>query len=190
MVRYLNALKRFSAFFIAKKMKGKKKETKIKEEETSKEELHLEEFNSKLENLEKEKQELQDKFTRLFAEFDNYKKRTARERLELINSAGSNVLESMIPVLDDFERAINASGKEENEGILLIYNKFKSALHSKGLEALDSKAGDDFDLDLHEAITKIPAPEEKMKEKVVDVIEKGYKIGDKVIRFAKVVIGE
>ena len=186
----MSALKKFSAFFIARKMKGKKKDIKSKKEEASNEENQLEELKAQLEVLEKEKQDLQDKFTRLFAEFDNYKKRTAREKLDLINSAGADVLVSMIPVLDDFERAIKASGEEEKEGILLIYNKLKSSLIGKGLEALETQVGDDFDLDLHEAITKIPAPEDKMKEKVVDVIEKGYKIGDKVIRFAKVVIGE
>jgi molecular chaperone GrpE len=174
-------------------MKTKKKETRKKDktaESKSSEDKAIIELQDSLDKLESEKQELQDKFTRLFAEFDNYKKRTAREKLELLGSAGSDVMESLIPVLDDFERGIKASSGKDSEGIELIYNKLNSVLKGKGLTTLETKPGDDFDLDLHEAITKIPAPSEDLKDKVVDVIEKGYKMGDRIIRFAKVVIGE
>lgn len=174
-------------------MKSKKKENKKKEtaaEEKSTDNQVAIELQESIEKLEGEKQELQDKFTRLFAEFDNYKKRTAREKLELLGSASSEVMESLIPVLDDFERGVKAAEGKESEGILLIYNKLSSVLQAKGLTSLNTEPGDEFDLDYHEAITKIPAPSEELKDKVVDVIEKGYKMGDKVIRFAKVVIGE
>ncbi len=135
--------------------------------------------------------ESQDKFTRLFAEFDNYKKRTARERLELMSTANMEVLQSMLPILDDFDRALKACEDEASrEGFTLVLNKLKTTLKAKGLEEVGTQAGDDFDVDKHEAITTIPAPAEDQKGKVVDVIEKGYKLGDKVIRYTKVVIGE
>lgn len=176
-------------------MKSSKKDTKSKAK--AKEEINedqtasqLEELQNRLEEVEMSKQELQDKYTRLFAEFDNYKKRTARERLDLMSSASMEVMESLIPVLDDFERGIKASNGGDDEGVHIIYNKLKSVLESKGLTTLNTEVGDDFDLDMHEAITKIPAPSKDLEGKVVDVIEKGYKMGEKIIRFAKVVIGE
>jgi molecular chaperone GrpE len=171
-------------------MKDKKKDTKAKlaKEKTKTSEA---EVASKIEIMETELAESKDKFARLFAEFDNYKKRTARERLELMNTANLDVLQSMIPVLDDFERALKATENEkESEGLVLIQNKLKSILNGKGLIPLNTEVGADFDLDMHEAITTIPAPEKKLKGKVVDVVEKGYKLGDKIIRYAKVVIGE
>ncbi|HSD15202.1 MAG TPA: nucleotide exchange factor GrpE [Flavobacterium sp.] len=141
------------------------------------------------EDLAKEK----DKFLRLFAEFENYKKRTSKERMELYKTAGQEVLQSMLPVMDDFDRAMVQIAKTEDENLLkgveLIYEKLKSTLLSKGLEEVAIKAGDVFDADFAEAVTQIPAGDD-LKGKVVDVVEKGYKLGDKIIRFPKVVIGQ
>lgn len=141
------------------------------------------------EDLAKEK----DKFLRLFAEFENYKKRTSKERLELFKTANQEVLQALLPVMDDFDRALAQIAKSEDEvllkGVELIHNKLKDTLVSKGLEQVDIKAGDDFNADFAEAITQIPAPSDDLKGKVVDVVEKGYKLGDKIIRFPKVVIG-
>ncbi|MNQ16133.1 heat shock protein GrpE [compost metagenome] len=134
-----------------------------------------------------------DKFLRLFAEFENYKRRTSKERIELFKTANQEVLLAMLPVLDDFDRALVEISKSEDElltkGVELIYEKLKSTLVSKGLEQVEVKAGDSFDADFAEAITQIPAPSDKMKGKIVDVLEKGYKLGDKIIRYPKVVIG-
>jgi len=133
-----------------------------------------------------------DKFLRLFAEFENYKRRTSKERIELFKTANQEVLLAMLPVLDDFDRAITEIKKTDDniliQGVELIHEKLKNTLVSKGLELVDVKAGDAFDADFAEAITQIPAP--KMKGKIVDVLEKGYKLGDKIIRFPKVVIGQ
>lgn len=141
-------------------------------------------------DLEKEK----DKFLRLFAEFENYKRRTSKERVELFKTAGQDVITSMLPVLDDFDRAINeikkAKDKELLKGVELIHNKFRETLRAKGLEQMEVKEGDAFDAEVHEAITQIPAPSEKLKGKVVDVVEKGYKLGDRIIRYPKVVTGK
>lgn len=152
------------------------------------EELSLEEKLQ--EDLAKEK----DKFLRLFAEFENFKKRTAKERIELFKTASSDVMNAMLPVLDDFDRAwveIEKS-KDENliKGIELISNKFRNTLKDKGLELVEVNIGDAFDADFHEAITQIPAPSDDLKGKIIDVIEKGYKLGEKIIRFPKVVIGQ
>ena len=134
-----------------------------------------------------------DKFLRLFAEFENYKRRTARERIELFKTANQDVLLALLPVLHDFDRALSEIKKTDDniliQGVELIQEKLKNTLVSKGLEQVDVKAGDAFDADFAEAITQIPAPSPKMKGKIVDVIEKGYKLGDKIIRFPKVVIG-
>jgi len=151
------------------------------------EELSVEEQLTQ--DLAKEK----DKFLRLFAEFENYKRRTTKERIELFKTANQEVLLAMLPVLDDFDRAIIEINKSEDElltkGVELIHEKLKSTLVAKGLEQVDVKAGDAFDADFAEAITQIPAASDKMKGKIVDVLEKGYKLGDKIIRFPKVVIG-
>ncbi|MFW0737950.1 nucleotide exchange factor GrpE [Flavobacterium sp.] len=151
------------------------------------EELSVEEQLAQ--DLAKEK----DKFLRLFAEFENYKKRTSKERIDLFKTANQDVLLAMLPVLDDFDRAIVEINKSEDEtltkGVELIHEKLKSTLVSKGLEQVEVRAGDAFNADFAEAITQIPAPSEKLKGKIVDVIEKGYKLGDKIIRFPKVVIG-
>lgn len=134
-----------------------------------------------------------DKFLRLFAEFENYKRRTSKERLELFKTANQEVLQALLPILDDFDRAMAQLAKSEDEmmlkGVELIHNKLKDTLKSKGLELVELKAGDSFDADYAEAITQIPAPTEDLKGKVVDVVEKGYKLGDKIIRFPKVIIG-
>ncbi|WP_297333454.1 nucleotide exchange factor GrpE [Flavobacterium sp.] len=145
---------------------------------------------------EKLKEELaaeKDKFLRLFAEFENYKKRTSKERVELFKTANQEVLLALLPVLDDFDRAMAQIAKTEDEALLkgveLIHNKFRDTLKSKGLEQVELKAGDDFNADYAEAITQIPAPADDLKGKIVDVVEKGYKLGDKIIRFPKVVLG-
>jgi molecular chaperone GrpE len=140
--------------------------------------------------LEKEK----DKFLRLFAEFENYKRRTSKERVELFKTASQDVIVAMLPVLDDFDRALNeinkAKDKELLKGVELINNKFRETLRAKGLEQMEVKKGDTFDSEIHEAITQIPAPKDKLKGKIVDVVEKGYKLGDRIIRYPKVVTGK
>lgn len=134
-----------------------------------------------------------DKYLRLFAEFENYKKRTSRERIELFRTAGQDIMVSLLPILDDFDRGLaeikKVKDKELLKGMQLINDKLTTTLQQKGLEPVNAKAGDAFDADLHEAITQIPAPSEKMKGKIIDVIERGYKLGEKVIRYPKVVIG-
>lgn len=135
-----------------------------------------------------------DRYIRLFAEFENYKKRTAKEKMEFFQFANQDMMVSMLGVLDDFERALKEMSKTGNEsdlqGVELIYQKFKTKLSEKGLKSIEVKTGDDFDVNSHEAITQIPAPSEELKDKIVDVIETGYTLNDKVIRFAKVVTGQ
>ncbi|TRX20955.1 nucleotide exchange factor GrpE [Flavobacterium franklandianum] len=149
---------------------------------------------SKEEQLSQDLASEKDKFLRLFAEFENYKRRTARERIELFKTANQDVLLALLPVLDDFDRALSEIKKTDDniliQGVELIQEKLKNTLVSKGLEQVEVNAGDAFDADFAEAITQIPAPSPKMKGKIVDVIEKGYKLGDKIIRFPKVVIGQ
>lgn len=144
--------------------------------------------------LEEELTNEKDKFLRLFAEFENYKRRTSKERIELFKTANQEVLQAMLPVLDDFDRAIIEISKSDDElllkGVELIHEKLKSTLVSKGLEEVEIRAGDAFNADYAEAITQIPAPSDDLKGKIVDVLEKGYKLGDKIIRFPKVVIGQ
>ena len=146
------------------------------------------------EQLQEELAKEKDKFLRLFAEFENYKKRTAKERIDLFRTANQEVLQAMLPVLDDFDRAWAQISKSQEEalvtGVQLIHDKLKSTLVAKGLEEVEVKVGDAFDADFAEAITQIPAPSDDLKGKIVDVIEKGYKLGDKIIRFPKVVIGQ
>lgn len=135
-----------------------------------------------------------DKFLRLFAEFENYKRRTSKERMDLFKTANQEVLQALLPVMDDFDRALIEIKKSDDDlllkGVELIHEKLKNTLVSKGLEEVSIKAGDIFDADFAEAITQIPAPAPNLKGKIVDVIEKGYKLGDKIIRFPKVVIGQ
>lgn len=146
---------------------------------------------SKEEQLSQDLVSEKDKFLRLFAEFENFKRRTAKERIELFKTANQDVLLALLPVLDDFDRALTEIKKTDDniliQGVELIQEKLKNTLVSKGLEEVEIKAGDVFNADFAEAITQIPAP--KLKGKIVDVIEKGYKLGDKIIRFPKVVIG-
>lgn len=151
--------------------------------------------NSSTEQTPEEKYaELNDKFLRLYSEFDNYRKRTNKEKIELISTASAGVLKDLLPVLDDFERAI-ANNEQVNElealkeGFHLIYNKFKSSLEAKGLKPMQT-VGEAFDSELHEAIANVPAPSEKMKGKIIDDVEKGYFLHDKVVRYAKVVVGQ
>jgi molecular chaperone GrpE len=137
--------------------------------------------------------ELKDKHLRLLAEFDNYKKRTMRERLDLLNSASKEVMVSLLPVLDDFDRAKKSADDPNNEevfseGVSLVYNRLYNILQNLGLKAMTS-TGEPFDVELHEAITEIPVPDESMKGKVIDTLEKGYTLNDKIIRHAKVVVG-
>ena len=134
-----------------------------------------------------------DKFLRLFAEFENFKKRNAKERMDLFKTANQEVLQVLLPVLDDFDRAMIQISKIEDEvllkGVALIHEKLKNVLISKGLEQVETRVGDVFNADFAEAITQMPAPSDDLKGKIVDVLEKGYKLGDKIIRFPKVVIG-
>jgi molecular chaperone GrpE len=157
------------------------------EEQVNVEELSVEEQLTQ--DLANEK----DKHLRLFAEFENYKRRTSKERIDLFKTANQEVLLAILPVLDDFDRAIIEIKKSQDEvllkGVELIHDKLKNTLFSKGLEEVTLKSGDLFDADFAEAITQIPAPSPNLKGKIVDVLEKGYKLGDKIIRFPKVVIG-
>lgn len=134
-----------------------------------------------------------DKFLRLFAEFENYKKRTSKERMELFKTAGQEIMLALLPVLDDFDRASAEMAKLEDKemfkGVELISNKLKETLKSKGLEQIEVKQGDSFDAEVHDAITQIPAPNKKLKGKIIDVVEKGFKLGDRIIRHPKVVVG-
>nr|WP_298994918.1 nucleotide exchange factor GrpE [uncultured Polaribacter sp.] len=175
----------------------------IKEEELNKEETtsQVEENQDIVEENKKEEpsaEELiqveKDKFLRLFAEFENYKKRTTKERIELFKTAGQELMTALLPIMDDFDRGLaeikKAKDKELLKGMQLISDKLKNTLTQKGLTAIDVNAGDTFDAEIHEAITQIPAPSEELKGKVIDCVEKGYKLGDKIIRYPKVVIGQ
>jgi len=150
-------------------------------------------LEDKIESLEASVQEEKDRFVRLFAEFENYKKRTAKERIELFKTASQELMTALLPVMDDFERALAELAKlddhEQNKGVELIYNKLADTLQSNGLSKIDLEKGVVFDAELHEAITQIPAPEESLKGKVVDVVGTGYKLGEKIIRYPKVVVG-
>ena len=166
----------------------------------SKKKLEIDNRNKAVENqvdevnLEDQVKEEKDKFLRLFAEFENYKRRTAKERIELFSTASEEVMVSLLPILDDFDRASAEIEKDnDNEifkGVLLIKNKLFDSLKSKGLALIEVNKGDEFSADDHEAVTQIPAPSKKMEGKIIDVIEKGYKLGEKVIRYPKVVIGK
>lgn len=152
------------------------------------------ETESRIAELEEQVQEQKDKYLRLFAEFENYKKRTIKEKLDMLKNASQDTLSSLLPVLDDFDRAkkvADQEGSKENfpEGIQLVYNKLYAIMANKGLTPMDS-TGHDFDPEFHEAFTEIPAPSEDMKGKVIDTIEKGYFLNEKIIRHAKVVVGK
>lgn len=167
------------------------------EKQTENPENISEESAQQTENSEKILQakidELNDKYIRLYSEFDNYRKRTQREKIELHKTAGEDIFKALLPVLDDFERAMNAMNEAKElsavkEGVELIYNKLSGNLKQKGLEAMESK-GQEFNPDIHEAVTNIPAPSEELRGKVVEEIEKGYSLNGKVVRFAKVIVG-
>lgn len=147
-----------------------------------------------VEKLKTELQESKDKYLRLYSEFENFRRRTARERLDLIKTASEDLMVALIPVMDDFERARKALEESEDhktskEGFDLIYNKFSNILSQKGLKAMNDGQGDDFNTEFHEAISQMPVEKKKLKGKIIDVVEKGYFLDEKVIRFAKVVIG-
>jgi molecular chaperone GrpE len=167
----------------ATKQKAKEEESKAPEVEISVEE-----------QLQSELAQEKDKFLRLFAEFENYKRRTSKERTELFSTASQDVIQALLPVLDDFDRAmVELSKHEESElskGVELIKNKLNNTLQQKGLSLVEVNKGDDFNADNHEAVTQIPAPTDDLKGKIIDVVEQGYKLGEKVIRFPKVVIGQ
>jgi len=173
-------------------------EPKVPQEEKKKKRGGKRSKTSKLEarigELEEELSESKDKYIRLYAEFDNYKKRTIKERLDLISTAGRDTIASLLPVLDDFERALthieeDKEAEELRKGVLLIYQKLLTALEQKGLKKMKSK-GEKFDSEFHQALTEIPAPTEDLKGKVVDVVESGYFIGEKILRHARVVVGK
>ena len=171
----------------ASKPKAKAKKS-IADKKSSKADVakQLEELNESL-NQEKEK------YLRLFAEFENFKKRTTKERIELFKTAGQEVISAILPILDDFERAINQTPEEDKksiEGFLLINNKLADVLKSNGLNVTETKIGDAFDAEIHEAITLIPTQDDAQKGKIIDITEKGYQLGDKIIRFPKVVLGQ
>jgi len=163
-------------------------EAEIQQEVTENEVIEKQETDSE-ELIAKEK----DKFLRLFAEFENYKRRTVKERLELYKTANKELMSALLPVVDDFERAINEIKKAENDelfkGVELIQTKFRNTLEQKGLSLMLVKSGDLFDADIHQAITQIPAPTPELKGKIIDVIEQGYTLGENIIRFPKVVVG-
>ena len=159
-----------------------------------KEKLKIQDLEKEIEQLKAEKAELNDRFLRLFSEFDNYKKRVSKEKLDLIATASEKVLVSLLPVIDDFERAIAANEKADNidsikEGFNLIYNKLLQMMKRFDVEEIQAK-GEEFNTDFHEAVTHFPAQKDEDKGKVIDVTEKGYKLKDKVIRYAKVVVGQ
>jgi len=149
---------------------------------------------SKMNTLEEEKSELKDKHLRLLAEFENYKKRTVREKLDMMSNAAKDTIAALLPVVDDFDRAKKMSDDEGSEevfpdGVNMVYNKLHTTLKNLGLEAMETN-GEAFDAEIHEAVTEIPAPTEEMKGKVIDTIEKGFLLNDKIIRHAKVVVGK
>ena len=171
--------------------KGKKN---IFSRKKDKEKAKVQELEAELEKLKAEKAELNDRFLRLFSEFDNYKKRVSKEKLDLISTASEKVIVNLLPVIDDFERAIAANEKADNidsikEGFNLIYNKLLQMMKRFDVEEIQAK-GEEFNTDFHEAVTHFPAQNEEDKGKVIDVTEKGYKLKDKVIRYAKVVVGQ
>ena len=161
----------------------------VKEETSDKEE------KSELDIMTEKHNEVNDKYLRLYSEFDNFRKRTQKEKLELYKTAGEDVISALLPVMDDFERAMNSMDdkhdvKSLKEGVDLIYQKLRKTLEQKGLKAIESPVGKEFDVEHHEAIANVPAPDKKLKGKIIDQTEKGYMLNDKVIRYTKVVIGE
>lgn len=176
-----------------KSNKDLEQENEMQQEETNTEEVNATAESTEMSDADKIA-ELNDRFLRLYAEFDNYRKRTNKEKIELISSAGESILKDLLPVMDDFERAIANNESAEDivsvkEGFHLIFNKFRHILESKGLKKMEAK-GESFDSELHEAIANVPAPSDDLKGKVIDDVEKGYYLNEKVIRYAKVVVGQ
>ncbi len=173
-----------------KKKKADKKRSKKQETTQEKEPIQIAEEQSLEEKLQEEK----DRYLRLYAEFENFRKRTAKDRLELFETAGESIIKNLLPVLDDFERAIAEINKSKDDealkGVQLIFDKFKNILLKEGLSDIEIKKGDAFDAEIHEAIAQVPVDDKKMSGKIFDVVEKGYKLGNKVIRFPKVVTGQ
>ena len=165
-------------------MSKKKTEENTKKKEAKKVELQEEKQLSSEELLTIEK----DKNLRLIAEFDNFRKRTAKERIELFATAGQDIMTILLPILDDLERAIQANEYDEKHGVVLIYNKLKLSLETKGLKEMENPIGKELDTQMHEAISMVPAEKKKQKNKIIDTVEKGYLLGEKVIRHAKVVV--
>ncbi len=144
-----------------------------------------------VQKLQEEMANLKDQHLRLYADFENYKRRTSKERVELFSTANQELMDALLPIVDDFQRALkNLEGNDAHSGIQLIYSKLDNTLKNKGLKPMDNSTGKPFDVDTMEAVTRIPAPSEDMKGKVVDEIERGYKLGNKILRYAKVVVGE
>ena len=175
-------------------MKWVKKNTKVKKEnkkpKSKEKDLEVDIVKNDVDDIQKEKE----KFLRLFAEFENYKKRTSKERLELYKTASQELMNSLLPLIDDMNRASLEFNKSKDNGLVegfsLIKNKFSEILKSKGLIIIEVDKGDYFDAEIHEAITQIPTESKKMKGKVVDVVESGYKLGEKILRYPKVVVGK
>lgn len=166
----------------------------VKDENVSDQSEEEDSEEDEVEKLKAEVQEAKDKYIRLYSEFENFRRRTAKEKLELIKTASEGLMVSLLPVMDDFERAQKALEESEDhkasqEGFELIYNKFKNVLTQKGLKPMDDKSGTEFSTEFHEAISQMPVEKKKLKGKIIDVVEKGYFLDEKVIRFAKVVIG-
>lgn len=191
----------------AKNKKDTKEQEEVKDTETaveeqsenSTEEAEEQEEVEEIELSDEEKQQIElaeakDKYLRLYSEFENFRRRNAKEKLEMVKTASAGLVEQLLPVIDDFERAARANKTQDDaaaikEGFDLIHNKLFKTLEAKGLKVMETEKGTPFDADLHEAITQFPAEEEDLKGKIIDTVEKGYYLGDKVIRFAKVVIG-
>lgn len=173
-----------------------KKATKTSNKKTNKKKKTspTEALKSEISTLEDERDELKDKFVRKVAEFDNFKRRTSKERIDLIGTANRDTVVALLPIIDDFERAIKAANDDAStepvsEGVMMVYNKMISILSQKGLKPMES-TGEPFNPDLHEALTEIPAPSEDLKGKVIDTIEKGYYLNEKIIRYPRVVVGK
>jgi molecular chaperone GrpE len=163
-------------------------------EKNSDENISAKQAEKSEDNWEDKFKDINDKYIRLYSEFDNFRKRSAKERLDLISSASGDLIKELLPILDDFERAIDANKNADDieavkEGIILVHTKINKTLANKGLKEIEAK-GNDFDAELHEAIAKFPAADESQKGKIIDVVEKGYYLNDKILRFSKVVVGE
>jgi len=170
---------------------AKNKKDEIKEVEEITEKVELQEEEEKTPPTTEELLEIEkDKNLRIFAEFENFRRRTAKERMELFTTANKDMMTDLLPILDNFERSIKSNNYTDEDGTVLIYKQLKSELEKKGLKEMEDPKGEVLDTEFHEAITNIPAPTEDMKGKIIDIVEKGYMLGEKVIRYAKVVVGK